>query len=184
MADAFRALSDDEVRQIALVIESLDRSTFDFLQLEFGDMKLTVGKGQPPAVGSAPVAAPAAPAPAAASPAPAAAPAAATPAAPPPSVAAPAAASKPVAPTAGAEDTVAIVAPLLGRFYAQPEPGAAPFVSLGSVVTEDTTVGLIEVMKTFNAATAGVRGVIAEICVADAQLVEYGQVLFRVRPTG
>lgn len=183
MADAFRSLSDDEVRQIALVIESLDRSTFDFLQLEFGDMKLTVGKGQPPAAGSAPVAAPVvASAPVAA---PAAAPAAAAAAAAPSPVAAPAATSPAPAPTPApaATDTVAIVAPLLGRFYAQPEPGAAPFVSVGSVVTEDTTVGLIEVMKTFNAATAGVSGVVAEVCVADAQLVEYGQVLFRVRPT-
>jgi biotin carboxyl carrier protein len=38
-------------------------------------------------------------------------------------------------------------------------------------------------MKTFNAMTAGVKGVITEICVQNAQLVEYGQVLFRVRPS-
>jgi acetyl-CoA carboxylase biotin carboxyl carrier protein len=187
VADVVRSLSDDEVKQIALVIESLDRSTFDFLQVELGDLKLTVGKGPPPAVGSAPVAAPAAAPPvwSAVAAAPAAPVAASAPIAAPAPVAAPPAPSVAPAPAPAAEaaDTVAIVAPLLGRFYAQPEPGAAPFVSLGSVVTEDTTVGLIEVMKTFNAATAGVRGVIAQICVADSQLVEYGQVLFRVRPT-
>jgi biotin carboxyl carrier protein len=38
-------------------------------------------------------------------------------------------------------------------------------------------------MKTFNAIAAGVKGVITEICVQNAQLVEYGQVLFRVRPS-
>jgi acetyl-CoA carboxylase biotin carboxyl carrier protein len=181
VADALTSLSDDEVRQIAQVIESLDRSNFDFLQLEFGGMKLTVGKGQPPALASVPAAAPAVVAPQA----PVAA-AVERAAAPSPSIAAPAAASPGRAPASGPlepSDTVAIVAPLLGRFYAQPEPGAPPFVSLGSTVTEDTTVGLIEVMKTFNAATAGVSGVIVEICVPDAQLVEYGQVLFRVRPT-
>jgi acetyl-CoA carboxylase biotin carboxyl carrier protein len=71
----------------------------------------------------------------------------------------------------------------MGMFYPQPEPGSPPFVSLGSQVKEDTTVCLIEVMKTFNAMTAGVKGVITEICVQNAQLVEYGQVLFRVRPS-
>jgi acetyl-CoA carboxylase biotin carboxyl carrier protein len=48
-------------------------------------------------------------------------------------------------------------------------------------LTEDTTVGLIEVMKTFNAVRAGVDGVVTEVCVQDTQLVEYGDVLFRVR---
>jgi acetyl-CoA carboxylase biotin carboxyl carrier protein len=67
-------------------------------------------------------------------------------------------------------------------FYAQPEPGSPPFVSIGAEVKEDTTVCLIEVMKTFNAMTAGVQGVITEICAESAQMVEYGQVLFRVRP--
>lgn len=83
---------------------------------------------------------------------------------------------------APADGAVPIVAPLLGRFFAQPEPGAPPFVSVGAEVTADTTVGLIEVMKTFNAVPAGVNGTIVETCVQDAQLVEYGQVLFRVRP--
>lgn len=177
MAEAFRLLTDDEVRQIVLIIESLDRSTFDFLQLEVGNVKLTVGKGQPPAPAAAPqvAVAPAAPvsqpanaAPPPAAPAPAAAPAAKSQVA-------------QVAPVAQA-DSPAIVAPLLGRFYAQPEPGAPPFVMVGTQVTEDTTVGLIEVMKTFNAVRAGINGVIAEVCVQDAQLVEYGDVLFRVQP--
>ena len=95
--------------------------------------------------------------------------------------------SAPAAPTASANaaaatDTAAITAPLVGRFYAQAEPGAAPFVTVGSEVTENTTVALIEVMKTFNAVPAGMRGIVTAICVQDFQFVEYGQVLFRVRP--
>ncbi len=46
----------------------------------------------------------------------------------------------------------------------------------------DTTIGLVEVMKTFNAVSAGAAGTIVEICVGDTQMVEYGQVLVRVAP--
>jgi acetyl-CoA carboxylase biotin carboxyl carrier protein len=77
---------------------------------------------------------------------------------------------------------VDIKSEIMGMFYAQPEPGAPPFISIGAEVKEDTTVCLIEVMKTFNAIPAGVRGVVTEVCIENAQLVEYGQVLFRVRP--
>jgi acetyl-CoA carboxylase biotin carboxyl carrier protein len=175
MSDPFRALSDDEVRQIGLIIESLDRSTFDFLQLEFGDVKLMIGKGYPPPAAIAALgistAVPNAP-PQTAAPASLVSVVADAPASP-----APAAKDEAVQ-----KDTVAITAPVLGRFYAQPEPGAPPFVSVGSEVTADTTVAIIEVMKMFNAVPAGLRGVITEICVQDAQFVEYGQVLFRVRP--
>jgi acetyl-CoA carboxylase biotin carboxyl carrier protein len=80
------------------------------------------------------------------------------------------------------DGTVAIVTPMMGRFYAKPEPGAAPFVSVGSEVNADTTVGLVEVMKVFTAVRAGVSGVITEICVQDAAFIEYGHILFRVRP--
>ena len=176
MSNAFDLLSDEEVRQITCLVESLDRSTFDFLQLELGDMKLTIGKGNAPPAGlAAPVAA-AAPlavaAPAPAAPAVAAAPASAPAAVPP--------AAKQESP--GEAGTIAITAPIMGRFYARPEPGAAPFVTLGATVDGDATVGLIEVMKVFNAVRAGVSGVISEICVEDAQFIEFGQVLFRVRP--
>jgi len=164
-----RPLSDDEVRQITVLVESLEKSAFDFLQVELGDLKLTIGKGAaPPETGTAravpaapqaPVAAPSAPAPAAAAPAPA-----------------------PEPSTTAADGTVAIKAPLMGRFYAKPEPGAAPFVTVGAQLSPDSTVCLIEVMKVFTAVRAEVRGVVTEICVRDEQFVEYGQILFRVRP--
>jgi acetyl-CoA carboxylase biotin carboxyl carrier protein len=157
-------LSEDDVRRINRIIQTLDRSAFDYLQVESGEFKLTLARGQPPAVEST------------------------RPMADIDATAAarqrsdrPSAAANRTA-TAQDEDTIAIAAPLVGRFYLQPEPGAAPFVVVGSEVGEDTTVGLIELMKTFNAVRAGVTGVIAEICVQDAALVEHGQALFRVRP--
>lgn len=87
------------------------------------------------------------------------------------------------APEAG-EGLLAIKAPVLGNFYRRPEPGAPPYVEVGSLVDENTTVGLIEVMKLFNPVTAGVRGRIQKIHVDNGQLVEYGQLLFSVKPDG
>lgn len=163
-----RALSEDEVRQIGRIIEILNQSAFDHLHLEFGDLKLTIGK-EAAAVAARQIDSPA-PAPTAGANlvASTAAPSAVVP-------------PQPATNREPQDGSVGITAPLLGRFYSQPEPGAAPFVSIGSQVGEDTTVGLIEVMKTFNAVRAGVSGSVTEICVQDAALVEYGQVLLRVR---
>lgn len=173
MSNAFDLLSENEVRQITSLVETLEQSTFDFLQLEVGDMKLTIGKGNAPppvaAVAAPPVQAAAQPAPQQSLPAAA------------PAVVAAAPAAQKASPEQ--EGTVAVVAPIMGRFYAKPEPGAAPFVSLGATVDADASVGLIEVMKVFNAVRAGVSGVVTEICVQDAQFIEYGQVLFRIRPS-
>jgi biotin carboxyl carrier protein len=70
----------------------------------------------------------------------------------------------------------------LGTFYVAPEPGAPPFVQVGQQITEDTTVGLIEVMKVFNSVRATVKGTIVELVVQNGQFVEFGQVLFIVKP--
>ena len=74
-----------------------------------------------------------------------------------------------------------IASPLLGTFYRAPKPGSAPFVEIGSVVDEDSVIAIIEVMKLMNTVRAGVKGVITEILPADGTLVEYGEVLMRVR---
>ena len=102
---------------------------------------------------------------------------------PPAAVAAVAAAQPParVVTDSAQDDTVAIVAPLMGRFYAKPEPGSAPFVSVGTEVNADSTVGLIEVMKVFTAVRAGVSGIVTEICAQDTEFIEYGHILLRVR---
>jgi acetyl-CoA carboxylase biotin carboxyl carrier protein len=168
------SLTEEQVLQIGRLLDTLERSSFDFLQVEIGDMKITVGKGDIPAsVSAAPAATPAR----VHQPAPAAAPA--------PAPAAPAPAPAPSAPTPAAAShagTVEITSPIMGMFYAQPEPSAPPFVTVGASVDTDTTVALVEVMKTFNAVTAGVKGQVVEVCVQNGQLVEFGQVLFRVVP--
>lgn len=75
-----------------------------------------------------------------------------------------------------------IDAPMLGTFYRAEAPGAKPFVDVGARVEADTTVCLIEVMKMMNSISAGVEGTIVEVCAENAELVEYGQPLFRVEP--
>ena len=68
-------------------------------------------------------------------------------------------------PTGGVEEElIPIKAPLMGILYRQPEPGAPSYVEVGSYVEEDTTVCLIEVMKVFNACSSGVRGYIQKVC--------------------
>ncbi|MEM3484350.1 MAG: biotin/lipoyl-containing protein [Candidatus Bathyarchaeia archaeon] len=80
------------------------------------------------------------------------------------------------------EELVPIRSPMLGTFYRRPSPDQPPYVEVGSFVHEDDTVCLIEVMKVFNAVRAGVRGYIVKICAESGDLVQFGQVLFLVRP--
>jgi acetyl-CoA carboxylase biotin carboxyl carrier protein len=75
-----------------------------------------------------------------------------------------------------------IRAPMLGTFYGAPKPGAAPFVAIGGPVGVDSAVGIIEVMKLMNSISAGIEGVLVEVLVRDGDLVEFDQVLMRVRP--
>jgi acetyl-CoA carboxylase biotin carboxyl carrier protein len=77
-----------------------------------------------------------------------------------------------------------IKSPMVGTWYKAPEPGAAPYVKVGSRVTSGQTVCIIEAMKIMNEIEAEITGVIREVCVEDAQPVEFGQVLFRVDPNG
>src|SRR5262249_6436672 len=63
---------------------------------------------------------------------------------------------------------VEIKAPMVGTFYRAPAPGAPPFVEVGSIVDEDDTVCILEVMKLMNSIKAGCRGRVAEICAENA----------------
>jgi acetyl-CoA carboxylase biotin carboxyl carrier protein len=80
------------------------------------------------------------------------------------------------------EGLVPVKSPLLGIFYRSPKPGAPPFVEVGTYVTEDDTVCLVEVMKLFNTVKAGVKGRIAKVCAENNKTVEYGQTLFFIEP--
>ena len=89
-------------------------------------------------------------------------------------------AAEPAPAPASSNGHAEIVAPMLGTFYRQEAPGKAPFVEVGSRVEADTVVCVIEVMKMMNSIEAGVSGTIVEVCADNAELVEYGQPLFRV----
>ena len=76
-----------------------------------------------------------------------------------------------------------VKSPMVGTFYRSPEPGAEPYVKVGSRVTSGQTLCIIEAMKIMNELESEVTGQVREILVEDAQPVEFGQVLFRVEPS-
>jgi len=151
-------------KDVEEIMKLLEGSTFDRLALEVDGLKLELERGgsaapRPARKTTAPTAS-----------APAAAPAAASP--------------PPTAPTRQSreEGLVEITAPLLGIFYRAPKPGEAPFVDVGSKVSTETVIGIIEVMKLMNSVSAGVSGEIVEILGQNGELVEHGEVLMLVRP--
>lgn len=162
------SFSHEDVQRL---LQLLDSSHFDEMHLEAEGIKLSLRRG-----GAASNVAPSSAAPpAVAALSPAAAPQ-------PASAAAPAAQLAP-APSVGSDATlVDIRAPMLGTFYGAPKPGAAPFVTVGGRVSADTAVGIIEVMKLMNSISAGVEGEVVEVLARDGDLVEFDQVLMRVRP--
>ncbi|UCG85645.1 MAG: acetyl-CoA carboxylase biotin carboxyl carrier protein [Gemmatimonadota bacterium] len=83
-----------------------------------------------------------------------------------------------------AANLVEIKSPMVGTFYAQPEPGADPYVQIGGRIAIGQTLCIIEAMKIMNPLDSEISGVVREITVQDAQPVEFGQVLFRVDPNG
>lgn len=99
-----------------------------------------------------------------------------------PAVAAPApavAATPP--PTATGE--VDIKSPMIGTFYRAPSPEAGNYVEVGASVTPETVVCIIEAMKVMNEIKAEVKGVVTQVLVENAKPVEFGQPLFKVRPS-
>jgi acetyl-CoA carboxylase biotin carboxyl carrier protein len=165
-----------DLRYVKKLIEMLDSSTVDSIEISSDKgMKLRISKSpqQRAAVAMAP---------AMAAPAPMAAPVAlpAAPAARPPED------GGTTAPKAEAPKSAAleIKSPMVGTFYSAPEPGAKPYVSVGDRISKGQIVCIIEAMKIMNELESEFDGVVREINVADAHAVEYGQVLFRIDPTG
>jgi acetyl-CoA carboxylase biotin carboxyl carrier protein len=143
------------VRELA---ELLNETGLTEIEVEDDDRKIRVSRG---AVASAAPVYAAAPAPVAAAPAPsAAAPAPAEPAAP-----------------AGPDLKNAVKSPMVGTCYLTPEPGAAPFVSVGQAVKEGDTLLIVEAMKVMNPITAPRAGTITAILIETAQPVEFDQPL-------
>src|SRR5690625_2416516 len=171
MGKLFNLLTENDVKIIERLVEALDKSTFDFLDLNVGDAELAIGKGTAldncsrhyehiPAISKktteekvqADVE------------------------------------SSPIETVIEKPDfdiesgIVTIKAPSVGRFYARPEPTAEPFVTVGSKVDIGDTIGLVEVMKLFNAVQTDFAGTISRILVEDGALVEYGQPLMVIEP--
>ncbi len=80
------------------------------------------------------------------------------------------------------DGSLTINSPTVGTFYASPTPDDPAFVNIGSAVTPETVVCIVEAMKVFNQIPAEVSGTIIEVLVKNGDSVEFGQPLFRVRP--
>ncbi|WP_311268192.1 biotin/lipoyl-containing protein [Sphingobium sp. WCS2017Hpa-17] len=86
------------------------------------------------------------------------------------------------APSSLPDNAVIVRAPYLGTFYRAPKPGSPVYVDVGSVVTADTEMCLVEVMKLFTAVRAGLSGTVHAILATDGAMVEADQPLFAVIP--
>jgi acetyl-CoA carboxylase biotin carboxyl carrier protein len=147
----------DAIRALAQILRDTDLSE---IELADGESRLRVSRTAPPAPQMMQYAA--------AAPAPAAVPMVAA-------AATPALAVEVTASTAGA-----ITSPMVGVAYLAPEPGAAPFITLGAKVAAGQTVLLIEAMKTFNQIKAPKAGTVTRILVESGSPVEYGAPLLVV----
>jgi len=164
-ADVNGAFTLDEVKALVKVLEGTDVTS---LRWDRNGQKIVIQRGQHAPVThvhAAPLAA-SAPAPVAAAPAPAA----------------PAAAPSPGAPKAETKPGVLVTSPFVGTFYRSPSPDSPPFVEVGAVVKKGQALCIVEAMKLMNEIEAETSGKIAEILVANATPVEFGQPLFRIEP--
>ncbi len=133
---------------IRQLAELLDETNLTEIEVAAGDNRIRVAR-QGTMVAAAPAAAPVAAAPAAA----------------------------PAAPADAGSHPGAVKSPMVGVVYFAPEPGAAPFISVGSSVSEGQTLMLIEAMKTFNPIRAPKSGKISQIIATDGHPVEYDEPL-------
>jgi acetyl-CoA carboxylase biotin carboxyl carrier protein len=77
-----------------------------------------------------------------------------------------------------------VKSPMVGTFYAAPDPDSPPYVKVGDHVGPETTVCIVEAMKVFNQIPAELSGKVVAVLVENGQAVEFGQPLFRVDPLG
>jgi len=158
------------------LIQALDDSSLDSVEIERGGTRIRLAK-TPDGMATGPVNYSAPPL--------VALPAAAAPIAGVPAVGVE---SGEIAPAAAAPDAPAradlqeITSPMVGTFYRSPAPDAPSYVEVGGRISVGDTLCILEAMKLMNELEAEISGTIEEICVEDAEPVEYGQVLFRVSP--
>lgn len=150
-----------DLEKLKDLIELMEKHGVSEVNLRRGDEQWRLRRGplESPPVAQAPVAA---------------APPAAAPSAPP-------AEASPAQPAQAASGLV-IKSPTVGTFYSAPSPDDPPFVQVGSKVSAETIVCIVEAMKVFNQIPAEVSGTIVEVLANNGDAVEFGQPLFRVEP--
>jgi acetyl-CoA carboxylase biotin carboxyl carrier protein len=156
-------------KELKELIEFLIEKDITEFELERGDVKVRVKRGETAIVPDVRLMTTAPGIPVAL---PAMVPAAAPPAAPP---------AEPAAPPAEDKDLFIVKSPIVGTFYEAPSPGAPPFVSVGDRVETGQILCIIEAMKLMNEIESDAAGEIAKRMVANGQPVEYGQPLFAIR---
>ncbi len=95
--------------------------------------------------------------------------------------AAPIALAAPAGAPASDPGTTAIESPMVGTFYATPNPDSPAFVSIGQAVNADTVVCMVEAMKVFNEIKAEKTGTVVQCLVKNGTPVEFGQKLFLIK---
>jgi acetyl-CoA carboxylase biotin carboxyl carrier protein len=149
------------------LIAAVDESGIDSLEIYRGGTRIRINKTPPPP------------------------PALATPTGPTPvavqtaaTVAAEAAPPAPAPAEPPKSNLMEIRSPMVGTFYKAPAPEAPPYVEIGSHVSKGQTLCILEAMKLMNELESEVDGIVRAILAENADPVEYGQVLFRIEPTG
>jgi acetyl-CoA carboxylase biotin carboxyl carrier protein len=151
------AQKDADLQKIEELIEIMERKNLVEVEIKHGEDKILLKRSQPQA------------------------PAAAVPMMTP--VPAIAAGNTPAGSTSSTRQVlVEIKSSVVGTFYTAPSPESEPYVEIGTHVDEQTVVCIIEAMKVMNEIKAEASGTIVEILVTNGQAVQYGQVLFRVKP--
>ena len=153
-----------DIEFVEALIRMLDESSLDNLEIRRGGTRIRLSKSAGNAVASV-------------TPANNAVSGAAPAVAPPVEEAAPHPPAK-----AASANLVEITSPMVGTFYRAPSPEAAPYVEVGSTVAAGDVLCVIEAMKLMNELECETSGRIVEICVDNAEPVDFGQVLFRVDP--
>lgn len=147
-----------DLKEIKELIALMRRNELSEFEMETEGFRIKLKKGGDPVISHSYYAPPAGQAPAAALPAPAASPAADT---------------KPAARE--------ITSPMVGTFYSSASPESSAYVEVGTEVTEETVVCIIEAMKVMNEIKAETRGVVTEILAENGKPVQFGQPLFRLK---
>ncbi|MFZ1936634.1 MAG: acetyl-CoA carboxylase biotin carboxyl carrier protein [Thermoguttaceae bacterium] len=150
-----------DVRKIRRLVELMKEHDLAELDLQQGEVRIQLRRAcaaMPTAVGAAPQVSVAAP----------------------PAAGRPAAESVAPAAEAAGKGVTVIKSPMVGTFYAAPDPDSPPFVKVGDHVGPETVVCIVEAMKVFNQIPAEAAGRIIAVLVENGAPVEFGQPLFKV----